>query len=63
MKESLEKICLIVLLTCLILCIISAVNSFKTLDYMKYSDYVLNDWLLQQDSNYRVENVENFVEK
>lgn len=63
MKKTIECIIYLVLFINLILINIACINSYKTIEYMKYSDYVLNDWLLQQESNYRGETVENSVEK
>lgn len=59
--KLIDYIVLILLFITLILSSIACVNSYTTIEYMKYSDYVLNDGLIQQDSLY-VYNVENYVE-
>lgn len=62
MKEYLKLIEILLLVSVLICSILTLYVSNKTLDYMKYSDYVLNDGLMQQDSLY-VYNTENVEEE
>lgn len=60
--KKIDYIVFALLFITLILSSIACINSYITLEYMKYSDYVLNDGLMQQDSLY-VYNVENSVER
>jgi len=60
--KKIDYIVFIVLFINLILCGIACLNSYSTLECMKYSDYVLNDGILQQIYS-NVYNVENYVER
>lgn len=50
MKDYLNVISIIILISILVCSIVNLSLQNKTLDYLKYSDYVLNDGLMQTDS-------------